>query len=436
MLNTRRMHVGALAAALGVTIALAGCSSGGSGGGADGGATGDGEPVTIDYWGWVPGMQTLVDEWNEQNPDIQVNYSAQSAGDDATFSKITTAAQSGDAPDLVQADVKWVTSLLQYAQDVTDEAAQYEDNFTAGAWSNVTLDGVTYGLPQDSGPVVMYYNKAKLDELGVAVPTTWDEFGEAARAVAAAEPGTYLAGFSSDDTENLQSYVQQAGGQWWAIDGDQWVVDVTGEESVKVAEFWQGLVTDGVVSPTKRWDPAFYNELANGKILSVVGAAWQAPLIADNAEATAGDWAVAPAPQWQEGAEVSANNGGSTMLVLEGTEHAEEALEFANWLNTNVDGLLSLGLFPATQGAEIATPENISAYFGGEDVYGLLAQASENIETPWLFPPTYSDLSKELTDGIAAATNGQTTLPEVLETLQQSSLSAFEQADINASPAS
>jgi len=429
MLNTRRMQIGAVATAIGVAVALTGCSTG-----SDGGADAD-APVTIDYWGWVPGMQELVDEWNSENPGIQVNYSAQSAGDDATFSKITTAAQAGDAPDLVQADVKWVTSLLQYAQDVTDEAAQYEDNFTAGAWSNVSLGGATYGLPQDSGPVVMYYNAAKFEELGLEVPTTWEQFGATAEKVATENPGTYLAGFSSDDVENLQSYVQQAGGQWWAIDGDRWVVDVTGEESVQVAEFWQGLVDAEAVSPTKRWDPAFYNELANGQILSVVGAAWQAPLIADNAEATSGDWAVAPAPQWQEGAEVSANNGGSTMLVLEGTEHAEEALEFANWLNTNVDGLLGLGLFPATQGAEIATPENISAYFGGEDVYGLLADASENIETPWLFPPTYGDLSKELTDGIAAVTNGQTTLPDVLTGFQDSSLSAFEQAGIDATPA-
>jgi multiple sugar transport system substrate-binding protein len=432
--RTRRtIRVGAAVTAIGVAAALSGC--GGTDGGSGSGTAGD-EPVTIDYWGWVPGMQTLVDEWNAANPDIQVNYSAQSAGDDATFSKITTAAQAGDAPDLVQADVKWVTSLLQYAQDVSDEAAQYEENFTAGAWSNVTLDGTTYGLPQDSGPVVMYYNQARLAELGVAVPTTWDEFAQAAEQVATASPGTYLAGFSSDDTENLQSYVQQAGGQWWSIDGDAWQVDITGAESTQVAAYWQGLVDAGVVSPTKRWDPAFYNELANGTILSVVGAAWQAPLIADNAEATSGDWAVAPAPQWEAGASVSANNGGSTMLVLEGTEHAAESLEFANWLNTNVEGLLSLGLFPATQGATIATPENISTYFGGQDVYGLLAEAAENIDTPWLFPPTYADLSKEVTDGIAEVTNGQGTLPDLFERLQESSLTGFEQAGIDAVPAS
>ena len=65
-----------------------------------------------------------------------------------------------------------------------------------------------------------------------------------------------------------------------------------------------------------------------------------------------------------------------------------------------------------------------------------LADAAENIDSPWLFPPTYSDLSKELTDGIARVTNGETTLPDVLAELQESSLSAFEQAGIDAVAAS
>ncbi|MGO1638201.1 MAG: ABC transporter substrate-binding protein [Ancrocorticia populi] len=421
----KKFLAGATALALASTLAACGSSE----------PSAD-DPVTINYWGWVPGMQELVDEWNEEHPEIQVNYSPQSAGDDATFNKITTAARAGDGPDLVQADVKWVTSLIQYAKDVTDEAGEYEANYTEGAWGNVTIDGVTYGLPQDSGPMVMYYNAEKFDEYGLEVPTTWDEFAEQAEKVTTENPGTYLAGFSADDSENLQSYVQQAGGQWWSIGEDSWTVDMLSPESVKVAEFWQDLIENEYVSDTLRWDPTFYNELNNGTILSVVGAAWQAPLIADNAGDTSGDWAVAPAPQWEEGAQVSANNGGSQLLVLEDAEHPEEALEFANWLNTNVDGLLDLGLFPATSGAEIATPDHIEEFFGGDDVYGLLAEASDNIETQWLFPPTYSDLSLEMSDGIAKITSGSSDgLPELLEQLQQSSLDSFEQAGINAVPA-
>ncbi|WP_416393526.1 MULTISPECIES: ABC transporter substrate-binding protein [unclassified Curtobacterium] len=380
-------------------------------------------------------MQKLVDEWNAKNPNIQVKYSAQSGGDDATFSKITTAAQAGDAPDLVQSDVKWVTSLVQYAKDVTKDASTYEKNYTKGAWSNVTLDGVTYGIPQDSGPVIYYYNKAKFAEYGLTVPKTWDEFATEAKKVATEHPGTYLAGFSSDDTENLQSYIQQAGGKWWSIDGKSWKVDIDGATSEKVASTFQDLIDSNALSPTKRWDPTFYNDLTNNKILSVVGAGWQAPLIADSAKAGSGDWAVAPAPQWTAGKNVSANNGGSELLVMN-DKHTAAALKFANWLNTNTTGLMDLGLFPATANAKITTPENIKTYFSGDDVYGLLSDAANNVDTQWLFAPGYATFSKSLSDGIADVRNGKTTLPKLLQSLQSQSLSDLKSAGISASAGS
>ena len=158
----------------------------------------------------------------------------------------------------------------------------------------------------------------------------------------------------------------------------------------------------------------------------------QAPLLADNAAAVAGDWAVAPAPQWEEGATVSANNGGSQLLVLEGTEHAKETLEFANWLNTNVEGLSDLGLFPATATADLTTPANVSAFFGGQDVYAELTAAAGNVETQWLFPPVYTTIGKALGDGIAEVRNGTITLPDLLDRIQDDSLAAFEDAGINA----
>ena len=141
----------------------------------------------------------------------------------------------------------------------------------------------------------------------------------------------------------------------------------------------------------------------------------------------------------RKGAQVSAKQRWlSQLLVLEDAEHPEEALEFTKLAaqTKRSDGLLDLGLFPATSGAEIATPDHIDEFFGGDDVYGLLAEASDNIETQWLFPPTYSDLSLEMSDGIAKITSGSSDgLPELLEQLQQSSLDSFEQAGINAVPA-
>lgn len=60
----------------------------------------------------------------------------------------------------------------------------------------MSLDGKFFGLPQDTGPLVYYYNKAAFEELGLKVPTTASEFIDTAKK--AAEKGKYIATFQTD----------------------------------------------------------------------------------------------------------------------------------------------------------------------------------------------------------------------------------------------
>ncbi len=49
-------------------------------------------------------------------------------------------------------------------------------------------DGL-YGLPQDSGPMALFYNQEVFDEHnGLEVPTTWDEYVAAAEKLKTADP--------------------------------------------------------------------------------------------------------------------------------------------------------------------------------------------------------------------------------------------------------
>ncbi len=434
-MTRKKLTVAAPAMLATAALALTACGGGGDDDAGAGEATTANDPVTIDLWGWVPNMETLVDQWNAENEDIQINYQAQAAGNDETLAKISAAVGAGNAPCLSQADVKWMTSMVSSGlfEDVTEQAAQYEDNYAPGAWSTVTYAGTTYGIPQDSGPVVLYYNKARFAELGIDVPETWEEFAQAAADVHEADADAYLTTFTSDDLEIFQSYVQQAGGEWWSIGDDEWIVDTSSEASSKVAELWQGMIDDGVLADTKRWDPSFYNKVVNGEILALVGAAWQAPLIAENAADFAGDWAVAPMPQWNAGDQISANNGGSAVTVLQGCEHIDQALEFTDWLNTNVEGLTSIGLFPAAKADGIETPAEIADFFDGQEIFTDLAEAAQQIESPWTFPPIYSSLTGTMEDAISDTVTGNGTLSDFLQLVEDESIAAFDKAGISAS---
>ena len=46
--------------------------------------------------------------------------------------------------------------------------------------------------------MALFYNKADFDKFGVAVPTTWDEYLDAARALHAADPNAYIAADTGD----------------------------------------------------------------------------------------------------------------------------------------------------------------------------------------------------------------------------------------------
>ena len=48
--------------------------------------------------------------------------------------------------------------------------------------------GGVYGLPMDSGPMALFYNKEVFDKHGIAVPTTWDEYLEAGTRAAQGRP--------------------------------------------------------------------------------------------------------------------------------------------------------------------------------------------------------------------------------------------------------
>src|SRR5699024_12611493 len=57
-------------------------------------ATSGGTPSELTFWTWAPGIEDVVDLWNQQNPDVQVVVSRQDAGD-AAVSKPHPAVRAG-----------------------------------------------------------------------------------------------------------------------------------------------------------------------------------------------------------------------------------------------------------------------------------------------------------------------------------------------------
>ncbi len=395
-------------------------------------------PVEIEYLGWVGGLQESIDIWNAENPDIQVKLTTTTGSAEADPA-IRAGVQAGNAPCMSQMAYFSLPSFV--ADDlllpITDVAGEYESTFLDWTWSAASAGGEVYGIPQDTGPMVMYYNQAKYDEFGIDVPTTWDEYATAAASVHAQDPSVTLGFIGTDDIGNWAGLVAQNGGSWTAIEGDEWKVGINDPAALEVADYWQGLIDRGEVTLTPRFDTGLFPLFNDGKLLTLIGASWNQSFLTDNVTSNAGDWRVAQMPKW-EGSEATANHGGSASVVLKGCEYPAEAAKFATWLNSSEESMNILieqgGLYPAAIeafGFDILSSG--SEFYGGQVIFEEFAASAENVDTSWVFGPTYGGSATAYSDGFAGVVTGASTLTDVANAVQESTIKEMNDRGIAAS---
>ena len=176
MVSRNKRIVAAFAAVAAMGMGLAGCGSDTAG---DTKTTDDGGVVNITYMHRLPDSEgmTLVNDivakWNKQHPDIQVKATKFDGKASDMIKKLETDVKSGEAPDLAQVGYAELPEVFTKGllQDVTQYAEQYKNDFASGPYSLVQVGGKAYGLPQDTGPLVYFYNKAEFEKLGITVPS-------------------------------------------------------------------------------------------------------------------------------------------------------------------------------------------------------------------------------------------------------------------------
>ncbi|HZG67644.1 MAG TPA: hypothetical protein VEZ12_12925, partial [Herpetosiphonaceae bacterium] len=166
----------------------------GAGGTAAGGAAmelpADCTNVELQYWNPFTGpdqpfMQTLVDNFNSANPNVQVLMTAQSE----YGTQLDTAAASDTLPDvaIVNEDVVATQAFRNVIRPMDDVVAQMglsADDFPEVAWNAGNVAGKQYAIPLSFVAMTMYYNEDLLKAAGLsAPPTDREEFEQAAAAM-------------------------------------------------------------------------------------------------------------------------------------------------------------------------------------------------------------------------------------------------------------
>ncbi|MET8867658.1 sugar ABC transporter substrate-binding protein [Nonomuraea sp. NPDC004580] len=443
-MTINRRHALLLGAALTVSLAATACgSSGGSGDGGGATATAAASQAvsdadlqkaldaggTLTVWAWEPTLKQVVADFQQKHPKVKVDLVNAGTGNDQ-YTALQNAIKAGSGvPDVAQIEYY---ALPQFAlsKAVTDLSAYgagtLEGTFTPGPWNSVHAGGpAVYGLPMDSGPMALFYNKDVFDKHDIEVPTTWDEYVAAAEKLHKADPKAYI-GSDSGDAGFTTSMIWQAGGKPYTVDGTDVTVDFADPGTQKFTATWQKLIDGKLLSSVPGWTDAWYKGLADGTIATLVTGAWMPANFESGVKGASGKWRVAPMPQWEAGGKVTAENGGSSLAVPEAGANKALAYAFVKYatvdegVQTRIDG----GAFPATT-AQLQDPafkDKEFPYFGGQKVNQVLAESAEQVAPGWSYLPFQVYANSIFNDTVGKAYTSSTTLQDGLKAWQDASI--------------
>jgi len=434
--STLRRVATAVAGGVALTVALAACSSGGAAGSADSGSASDitaalQKKSSITVWAWAPAVKDIAKSFEKKYPNVTVKVVNAGTGNDQ-YIKLQNAIKAGSGgPDVAQIEYY---ALPQFALgDSLADLGKFgmsdlESKYTTGTWNSVNLNGKLAALPQDSGPMALFYNKTVFDKYGIAVPTTWDEYIAAAKTLHAADPNAYITN-DTGDAGFTTSMIWQAGGQPYktSSDGKKVTIDLQDAGAKKYADMWSQLVDGGLVSPISSWSDEWYKGLADGSIATLAIGAWMPGNLETGVEAASGSWRVAPLPTYEAGSAATAENGGSGDSVMAASTNKLVAAGFVKYMNAQEGTQISMdaGGFPSTT-ADLSSSKFLDAapdYFGGQEINKVLAQASKDVVKGWSYLPFQVYSNSIFGDTVGQAYADKANLNEGLKAWQKSTAS-------------
>ncbi|MGY1813922.1 extracellular solute-binding protein [Blastococcus sp. SYSU D00820] len=248
----RSVRTGGLAAALVALFAVSACG---------GGAEADSDEAT-EVRLWLNGTDTpqelrdyLVETFEADHPGTTLVIEEQDWN--GLVPRLQTSLASEDqTPDLVEIG-NTQSPTFTYAGAFSDISDLYEelggDSLLPGFVEAGTVEDTLYAVPYYSGARAVFYRKDLFQAAGVQVPTTLDEFGDAAVALQQANPaGTpNFSGFwfPGQDWYNGIAWLFTRGGDIAVQDGDQWTGALSSPESQAALTEVQQLFATATSAP-------------------------------------------------------------------------------------------------------------------------------------------------------------------------------------------
>jgi raffinose/stachyose/melibiose transport system substrate-binding protein len=332
-------------------------------------------PITITVWDQETGQVSKV--WDQLNAEFETKYpnvtiDRKNRDFGELKSLLTLAMQGPNGPDVVEANQGWpdmghlvkaglLLPLNGYADAYGWRDRVSENVLSVSSWSPDGKEfgsGNLYGYTTMGELVGVYYNKRILDELGLQLPTTMEEFQQDLEA--AKQAGVVPIQFGNNDAwpgihefSTIQDQIASVDYLTDLIFGaqrDQLSFDTP--ENVEAATTLQDWANTGYFTPGfggGGYDDAVANFVKGQGLFMITGNWIVANLGADNRDfgyflmppATAGDPPVAT------------GGAGYPLSIAAGSEHPDAAAAYIDWMTSDhaSDLLVPTGQLPLANGA-------------------------------------------------------------------------------------
>ncbi|RSX53530.1 ABC transporter substrate-binding protein [Bifidobacterium goeldii] len=416
-------------------LVLSGCgntsSSQQSSGKSDGEISG-----TVTVWAWEPALKPLVEKFEKKYPNVKIKLTNVGTAPKTTSSFINAFNAGSGMPDVVQFEYSTLPQIVLGSQGALEDLSSYpiadwQDFYTSGPWSSVNVGGGIYGVPMDSGPMALFYNKATFDKAGISEPPkTWDEFYEDAKKIRALGDDYYISSYAGDtnDSNSIVAFWAQAGAKPFALDDTNITIDIKNNATIKkVNDFWQKMLDEDLIATNiSSWSDDWFRSFADGTNAAIVTGGWMPANLAGSSKDAAGDWRVAPTPVWPDSDTINSSNGGSTLALVSSSKNKEAAWKWLEYVTHDEEGIAAYtdaGGFPPSKSRLqdedfLKGSDELSAYFGGQEYNKVLAQSALDVKEAFTFPPFWGFAMTAFGDSFGPTFQGTGKINDALATWQ------------------
>lgn len=315
--------------------------------------------TTVQFWHSLGGkngeyMDALIQRFNESHEDIEVVGTFQGSYDE-TVTKLQQAIASGTGPDVSMLERAYVQMFAdaEVLEDLTpylEQSGISADDFTPGLMGHSYFNDKLVSLPLNRSTPILHVNKTLLDELGLSVPTTWEEMKEVANALVVKEGNEFKRyGVSMPyDTWYPIAMISQAGGTFFNDDNTSIGFGDNGAGE-KVFSYLKDLQSTGALyyPPAQDSGNIVNSMFVEGKVGMIFQSTGSIGGLASTVDF---DYVTAFLPK----DEVHANpTGGANVTMLSSSKNKDAAWEFIRWMEMEEEGglefILQSGYLPFTK---------------------------------------------------------------------------------------